>query len=610
MLNAHDKFKDSGCSQASQGGNTPLCLAAKAGQSKTVRLLAEDARVHVNRKNLNGKSPIALAAKRGHIDVVKILLEHEKIELNAISPGSLNSSTDSTKIVGHFDCEQGCTMLFHAVLRGRTKLVQALIKSHKINVNAGTLSGQTPLMAAASCATLECAKLLLGVEAIDTNAKDTAGWTALAYAAEVGCAEIADRLITQGNVDINVKTNDGQTPLFLAVPRPRWIPYLPHGCMPDRPRTTRLLIEEGGADVDQYADTPTLPIHGMTPLMVAVSDNSSTYPTLLDHGADPAKRHGLRKNETAVTFVMRPDYFNSQTVERLYSKMPDSVLNNETAITLVMRPDHLNSQAVERFYSKKPDSVLSHDDRLSLLAASQGSIQLLKMIVDRLDAEDTSPPDISDDVTSSNVADPVGTLRYLVEKSTDPPEQAKNSAWLSTAISKAQTKALKFLLENGPEPTQHEKALAFVQTARLGDVTTLRRYLAALKININAREIRYNSCFTALHEATIRFHLPVVKLLLDGTGESKLDPWDVKNALVLLEQTMDEVYQSATSIKRLLRGHAWRSLMAEHGVLYILRSEYFDRLYVRLLWELQQRRGEAEEIAVLLVRYLHGESDT
>lgn len=260
LLNAHDNFKSSEWFQGGKG-NTPLCLAAKAGQSNTVHLLAEDARLVVNLTNHDGQSPIALATERGHIDVVKVLLDHEKIELNAISSGSLNSSTGSSKIVRQFDREHGCTISFHAVLRGRTDVVQALIKSHRTNVNAGTLSNQTPLMAAAFYANFECAKLLLRAEAIDTNARDTAGWTALAYAAEVGCAEIVDLLITQGNVDINVKTNDGQTPLFLAVPRPRWIPYLPHGYMPDHPRTTRLLVENGGADVNQYADTPTLPIH-------------------------------------------------------------------------------------------------------------------------------------------------------------------------------------------------------------------------------------------------------------------------------------------------------------------------------------------------------------
>ncbi|KAF1347136.1 ankyrin repeat-containing domain protein, partial [Delphinella strobiligena] len=159
-------------------GNTPLCLAAKAGQPDIVRLLAEDTGVDVSLTNRAGGSPIALAAEKGRINVVKVLLEYGNIDLNARSRINFRKSFSNTKVERHTLNESQYTILFGAALQGNTELVQALIGTHGIDVNAGSSSSQTPLMAAASCANFECAKPLVGAESVDMNAQDAFGWTA------------------------------------------------------------------------------------------------------------------------------------------------------------------------------------------------------------------------------------------------------------------------------------------------------------------------------------------------------------------------------------------------------------------------------------------------
>ena len=72
-------------------------------------------------------------------------------------------------------------MLIFILQEGHTEVVELLLKTPGIDVNAVDRYGQTPLYVAAT----EVVELLLKAPGIDVNAKQEDGWTPLYLAASV-----------------------------------------------------------------------------------------------------------------------------------------------------------------------------------------------------------------------------------------------------------------------------------------------------------------------------------------------------------------------------------------------------------------------------------------
>jgi len=90
----------------------------------------------------------------------------------------------------------GAAALFNAILKGRTAVVQTLVKQG-VNVNTRTVSGKTPLMAAAYKGYTDIVQLLLDSGA-EVGTRDNRGDTALGMATRGGYTRIAELLKQAG----------------------------------------------------------------------------------------------------------------------------------------------------------------------------------------------------------------------------------------------------------------------------------------------------------------------------------------------------------------------------------------------------------------------------
>ena len=61
---------------SSRSGNTPLLLAADAGQEALVQALIQHG-ADVNASNHAGESALSLAVRHGHVQIATLLLEHQ-----------------------------------------------------------------------------------------------------------------------------------------------------------------------------------------------------------------------------------------------------------------------------------------------------------------------------------------------------------------------------------------------------------------------------------------------------------------------------------------------------------------------------------------------------
>jgi ankyrin repeat protein len=144
-----------------------------------------------------GRTPLSWAARAGHEAVVQLLLGTGQVDVNA-------KSTD------------GWTPLSYAAKRGHEAVVQLLLGTGQVDVNAKSTDGWTPLLYAAERGHEAVVRLLLGTDQVDVNAKNKYGRTPLSYAADAGHEAVVQLLLGTDQVDVNAKNKNGRTPLSCA----------------------------------------------------------------------------------------------------------------------------------------------------------------------------------------------------------------------------------------------------------------------------------------------------------------------------------------------------------------------------------------------------------
>jgi ankyrin repeat protein len=149
-----------------------------------------------NSKDIFGATPMFCAVENGHKEIVELLLSTGEVDVNAQD-------------------QHGWTVLIKAVKGGHKDIVELLLSIRKIDVNVQNEYMRTVLIEAVERGNKEIVKLLLGTGEVDVNAQDQYGWTVLIEAVERGYIEIVELLLSTGKVDVDVKVR-GWTPLSLA----------------------------------------------------------------------------------------------------------------------------------------------------------------------------------------------------------------------------------------------------------------------------------------------------------------------------------------------------------------------------------------------------------
>ncbi|MBI3368603.1 MAG: ankyrin repeat domain-containing protein [Burkholderiales bacterium] len=108
--------------------------------------------------------------------------------------------------------EQGQTALYLSVRDGSPKVIQALLDSPALQIDAPNAAGETPLMMAALRGRTEWVQTLL-----DRGAKTALpGWNPLHYAATGEQGEPAVRLLLDRGAAIDARSPNGSTALMMA----------------------------------------------------------------------------------------------------------------------------------------------------------------------------------------------------------------------------------------------------------------------------------------------------------------------------------------------------------------------------------------------------------
>ncbi|MBL0318808.1 MAG: ankyrin repeat domain-containing protein [Alphaproteobacteria bacterium] len=159
----------------------------------------------------------------------------------------------------------GFNALNSAYTKGRTEIVEQLLKRPDINVNAADIYNRTPLNIACDRGDKEIIEQLLANESINVNAADIYNRTPLYMACQSGNKEVVERLLKRDDINVNAPNAQGFTPLHIA-------------CHSGNKELAELLLEHKDIDVN----TPNA--QGFTPLHIACqSGNKELVELLLKH---------------------------------------------------------------------------------------------------------------------------------------------------------------------------------------------------------------------------------------------------------------------------------------------------------------------------------------
>jgi len=180
-----------------------LNKACSQGKIDVVRYLLAQPDIDVNKCDTDGNSPLYLAIwylrSEGEATIVKLLLESTDIDLkkpvtaDGLSPlhyaFTLNNPAVFQALVSdpRVDVNAGLygASPLHRAVRFKQEFVPILLSSPKIEVNAKSHNGQTPLMDAVADLNCSCLELLLADPRVDINLLNNKGETALCYARRI-----------------------------------------------------------------------------------------------------------------------------------------------------------------------------------------------------------------------------------------------------------------------------------------------------------------------------------------------------------------------------------------------------------------------------------------
>ncbi|KAF4233510.1 hypothetical protein CNMCM8980_010241 [Aspergillus fumigatiaffinis] len=179
--------------------NTPLVYAVKHGSTMVVDVLLARRHINVNFQNKRGECALWWAAYLGHTEILERLLQRDDVEVDTA------------------DRENGLTPLSVAFMGGHEGIVQHLLGTRRVNVNASDQRGR-PLIFHAICRDdRRMLEILLGDWNLDMSCQDGRGRTPLLYSVSKGQTELTKVLLGHPRAFVDVRDRNDRTPLWHAV---------------------------------------------------------------------------------------------------------------------------------------------------------------------------------------------------------------------------------------------------------------------------------------------------------------------------------------------------------------------------------------------------------
>jgi ankyrin repeat protein len=172
-----------------------LRCACRAGVDFSIIRSLYESLLAVSRRA--GGEGMRYAARGGHLDIIEALIGTFGVDVDA----------------GH---EYGDTALMCAALYGHTVTVNALVGTHNANLGAGNPNGWTALMYAAVNGHTDTVNALVGTHNANVEAVSRSGMTALLYAAKNGHTDSVNALAGTHNANVEAAEEYGRTALLYA----------------------------------------------------------------------------------------------------------------------------------------------------------------------------------------------------------------------------------------------------------------------------------------------------------------------------------------------------------------------------------------------------------
>ena len=179
---------------------TPLTIAAKAGNFAIARMLLDRDDVQAGFSDMYDQTPLSHAAEKGHEEIVKILLRRKDV---------IADSCDN----------DGQTPLSYAAEKGHEEIVRMLLNRDDVTADSINDYGRTPLSYAAAKGHEGIVRLLLSRNDVAADLVDIDGRTPLVYATKEGHEIIVRILLNRDDVSADRLDVFGRTPLYDAVYR-------------------------------------------------------------------------------------------------------------------------------------------------------------------------------------------------------------------------------------------------------------------------------------------------------------------------------------------------------------------------------------------------------
>ncbi|PON24619.1 hypothetical protein TGAM01_v206549 [Trichoderma gamsii] len=175
-------------------------IVARHGIQGTMNVILQrlgQVTVEADLKDGNGQTPLSLAAEQGHTTIVEVLLATGHVDINA------NDKFNRTP-------------LSWAAKNGHEAVVKLLLAKDPANINSKDEYNRTPLSLAAEKGHKAVVELLLATGQADINSKTNFNRTPLSWAARNGHEAVVKLLLATDKAYINSKDEYNRTPLSLA----------------------------------------------------------------------------------------------------------------------------------------------------------------------------------------------------------------------------------------------------------------------------------------------------------------------------------------------------------------------------------------------------------